>query len=270
MHKVRVFFEQVVIPVVDTGVVALSEPDIKIANAFEQLRGDVVLLALCLRGLGFGVVVHAASSRIVRARDAQLVEVLVAFDVAHPTWSVDVAAIRGPVDAANCGIGLVHAVADKLELPRNGIFLLANLVVVLVFAFRFYGQVVNTVIRVYAVSNNISSVELAVERIGAAVLMVVLATPYVDDLSIFVRVAIDRPNAVARLLVLFEIEQGADGIPVCAVRIGPYVLKDELAGRAVIKQVADVADDVAVFVDARGAKIARGAKANDELVEGGR
>lgn len=100
--------------------------------------------------------------------------------------------------------------------------------------------------------------------------MVVLATPYVDDLSIFVRVAIDRPNAVARLLVLFEIEQGADGIPVCAVRIGPYVLKDELAGRAVIKQVADVADDVAVFVDARGAKIARGAKANDEIVEGGR
>lgn len=97
-----------------------------------------------------------------------------------------------------------------------------------------------------------------------------LATPYVDDLSIFVRVAIDRPNAVARLLVLFEIEQGADGIPICIICIGLYVLKDELAGRAVIKQVADVADDVAVFVDARGAKIARGAKANDELVEGGR
>ena len=34
--------------------------------------------------------------------------------------------------------------------------------------------------------------------------------------------------------------------------------------------MADVADDVAVFVDARGAKIARGAKANDELVEAGR
>ena len=52
MHKVRVFFEQVVIPVVDTGVVALSEPDIKIANAFEQLRGNVILLAFYLRGLG--------------------------------------------------------------------------------------------------------------------------------------------------------------------------------------------------------------------------
>lgn len=49
--------------------------------------------------------------------------------------------------------------------------------------------------------------------------------------------------------------------------IGHYVLKDELAGRAVIKQVADVADDVAVFVDACGAKIARGAKANDEIME---
>lgn len=80
------------------------------------------------------------------------------------------------------------------------------------------------------------------------------ATPYVDNLSIFVRVAIDRPNAVARLLVLFEIEQGADGIPVCIVILGRYVLKDELAGRAVIKQMADVADDVAVFVDARGTK----------------
>lgn len=67
--------------------------------------------------------------------------------------------------------------------------------------------------------------------------------------------------------MLFEIEQGADSIPVCIVILGRYVLKDELAGRAVIKQMADVADDVAVFVDARGAKIARGAKANDELVE---
>lgn len=56
----------------------------------------------------------------------------------------------------------------------------------------------------------------------------------------------------------------------CIFCIGRYVLKDELAGRAVIKQVADVADDVAVFVDARGAKIARGAKANDEIVEVGR
>ena len=46
-----------------------------------------------------------------------------------------------------------------------------------------------------------------------------------------------------------------------------YVLKDELAGRAVVKQVADVAANVAVLVDARGAKIARGAKANDEIVE---
>ena len=36
---------------VDTGVafiVVLSKSDIKIANAFEQLRGDVILLALCL------------------------------------------------------------------------------------------------------------------------------------------------------------------------------------------------------------------------------
>jgi len=56
----------------------------------------------------------------------------------------------------------------------------------------------------------------------------------------------------------------------CIICIGRHVLEDELVGRAVIKQVADVADDVAVFVDARGAKIARGAKANDELVEGGR
>ena len=94
-----------------------------------------------------------------------------------------------------------------------------------------------------------------------------LATPYVDDLSVFVRVAIDRPNAVARLFMLFEIEQGADSIPVCIVILGRYVLKDELAGRAVIKQMADVADDVAVFVNACGTKIARGAKANDEIVE---
>ena len=62
MYKAPVFFEQVVIPVVDTGVVALSEPDIKIANAFEQLRGDVILLALCKRGLGLGVVVDAAGA----------------------------------------------------------------------------------------------------------------------------------------------------------------------------------------------------------------
>lgn len=70
--------------------------------------------------------------------------------------------------------------------------------------------------------------------------------------------------------MLFEIEQGADSIPVCIVILGRYVLKDELAGRAVIKQVADVADDVAVFVDARGTKIACGAKANDEIVEADR
>lgn len=67
--------------------------------------------------------------------------------------------------------------------------------------------------------------------------------------------------------MLFEIEQGADSIPVCIVILGRYVLKDELAGRAVVKQVADVAANVAVLVDARGAKIARGAKANDEIVE---
>ena len=72
-----------------------------------------------------------------------------------------------------------------------------------------------------------------------------LATPYVDDLSIFVRVVVDRPNAVARLFMLFEIEQGADSIPVCIVILGRYVLKDELAGRAVVKQVADVAANVA-------------------------
>lgn len=67
--------------------------------------------------------------------------------------------------------------------------------------------------------------------------------------------------------MLFEIEQGADSISVCIVILGRYVLKDELAGRAVVKQVADVAANVAVLVDARGAKIARGAKANDEIVE---
>ena len=111
---------------------------------------------------------------------------------------------------------------------------------------------------------------MTLERKRATGLAVMLATPYVDDLSVFVRVAIDRPNAVARLFMLFEIEQGADSIPVCIVILGRYVLKDELAGRAVIKQMADVADDVAVFVDARGAKIARGAKANDEIVEVGR
>lgn len=111
---------------------------------------------------------------------------------------------------------------------------------------------------------------MTLERKSAAGLVVILAAPYVDDLSIFVRVAVDRPNAVARLFMLFEIEQGADSIPVCIVILGRYVLKDELAGRAVIKQMADVADDVAVFVDARGAKIARGAKANDEIVEADR
>lgn len=124
MHKVRVFFEQVVIPVVDTGVVALSEPDIKIANAFEQLRGNVILLAFYLRGLGLGVVVHTASARIVRARDAQLVEELVVVDVFHPTWPIDVAAVRDPVEAANRGIVLFHVVTDKLELPRNALTLI--------------------------------------------------------------------------------------------------------------------------------------------------
>ena len=111
---------------------------------------------------------------------------------------------------------------------------------------------------------------MTLERKRAAGLAVMLATPYVDDLSVFVRVAIDRPNAVARLFMLFEIEQGADSIPVCIVILGRYVLKDELAGRAVIKQMADVADDVAVFVNACGTKIARGAKANDEIVEADR
>lgn len=99
---------------------------------------------------------------------------------------------------------------------------------------------------------------MALERKSAAGLVVILAAPYVDDLSIFVRVVVDRPNAVARLFMLFEIEQGADSIPVCIVILGRYVLKDELAGRAVVKQVADVAANVAVLVDARGAKIARG------------
>lgn len=108
---------------------------------------------------------------------------------------------------------------------------------------------------------------MTLERKSAAGLVVILAAPYVDDLSIFVRVVVDRPNAVARLFMLFEIEQGADSIPVCIVILGRYVLKDELAGRAVVKQVADVAANVAVLVDARGAKIARGAKANDEIVE---
>ena len=111
---------------------------------------------------------------------------------------------------------------------------------------------------------------MPLERKSAAGLVVILAAPYVDDLSVFVRVAIDRPNAVARLFMLFEIEQGADSIPVCIVILGRYVLKDELAGRAVIKQMADVADDVAVFVNACGTKIARGAKANDEIVEADR
>lgn len=108
---------------------------------------------------------------------------------------------------------------------------------------------------------------MTLERKSAAGLVVILAAPYVDDLSIFVRVVVDRPNAVARLFMLFEIEQGADGVPVCIVILGRYVLKDELAGRAVVKQVTDVAANVAVLVDARGAKIARGAKANDEIVE---
>ena len=111
---------------------------------------------------------------------------------------------------------------------------------------------------------------MTLERKSAAGLVVILAAPYVDDLSIFVRVVVDRPNAVARLFMLFEIEQGADSIPVCIVILGRYVLKDELAGRAVVKQVADVAANVAVLVDARGAKIACGAKANDEIVEVGR
>ena len=62
MYKAPVFFEQVANSVVDAGVIALSESDIKIANAFEQLRGAVILLALCKRGLGLGVVVDAAGA----------------------------------------------------------------------------------------------------------------------------------------------------------------------------------------------------------------
>ena len=60
-----VHFEQVAYSMVDAGVavlVVLSKSDIKIANAFEQLRGDVILLALCKRGLGLGVVVDAAGA----------------------------------------------------------------------------------------------------------------------------------------------------------------------------------------------------------------
>ena len=106
---------------VDAGVLTLSESNIKIANAFEQLRGDVILLAFCLGGLGLGVVVHAAGARIVRARDAQFVEELVVVDVFHPTGPVDVAAIRGPVDTSNRGIVLFHIVTDKFELPRNAL-----------------------------------------------------------------------------------------------------------------------------------------------------
>ncbi len=95
---------------------------------------------------------------------------------------------------------------------------MADLIVVLVFAVLFYGQVLNVFFLGFfldrAVSDDIGTVWLTLERKRATGLAVMLATPYVDDLSIFVRVAIDRPNAVARLLVLFEIEQGADGIPI--------------------------------------------------------
>ena len=73
-----------------------------------------------------------------RTRDAQLVEELVVVDVFHPTWSVDVAAVRDPVEAANRGIVLFHVVTDKFELPRNALTLMADLIVVLVFAVRFY------------------------------------------------------------------------------------------------------------------------------------
>lgn len=65
MYKAPVFFEQVAYSMVDAGVavlVVLSKSDIKLANAFEQLRGDVILLALCKRGLGLGVVVDAAGA----------------------------------------------------------------------------------------------------------------------------------------------------------------------------------------------------------------
>ena len=149
---------------VDARVVALSEPDIKIANAFEQLRGNVILLAFYLRGLGLGVVVHAAGARIVRARDAQLVEELVVVDVFHPTWPIDVAAVRDPVEAANRGIVLFHVVTDKFELPRNALTLtlMTDLIVVLVFAVRFYCQVLNVFFLGFfldrAVSDDIGSV----------------------------------------------------------------------------------------------------------------
>lgn len=162
--KKYAFFEQVVHPMVDARVVALSETDIKIANAFEQLRGNVILLAFYLRGLGLSVVVHAAGARIVRARDAQLVEELVVVDVFHPTWSVDVAAVRNPVEAANRGIVLFHVVTDKFELPRNALTLtlMADLIVVLVFAVRFYCQVLNVFFLGFfldrAVSDDIGSV----------------------------------------------------------------------------------------------------------------
>lgn len=131
---------------VDAGVavlVVLSKSDIKVANAFEQLRGDVILLAFCLGGLGLGVIVHAAGARIVRARDAQFVEELAVVDVFHPTGPVDVAAVRDPVEAANRGIVLFHIVTDKFELPRNALTLMADLIAVLVFAVRFYCQVLN-------------------------------------------------------------------------------------------------------------------------------
>ena len=158
MHKVPVFFEQVAISVVDAGVLTLSESNIKVANAFEQLRGDVILLALCKRGLGLGVVVDAAAARIMRAWDAQFVEVLVVVDVAHPTWSIDVAAIRDPVDTSNRGIDLALVVTDKFELPRNALPLVADLVLVLVFAVLFYGQVINVFFLVCAVSDDVGSV----------------------------------------------------------------------------------------------------------------
>ena len=156
MHKVPVFFEQVAISVVDAGVLTLSESNIKVANAFEQLRGDVILLALCKRGLGLGV--DAAAARIMRAWDAQFVEVLVVVDVAHPTWSIDVAAIRDPVDTSNRGIDLALVVTDKFELPRNALPLVADLVLVLVFAVLFYGQVINVFFLVCAVSDDVGSV----------------------------------------------------------------------------------------------------------------
>lgn len=97
-----------------------------------------------------------------RARDAQLVEVFVAVDVFHPAWSVDVAAIRDPVDTSNRGIDLALVVADKLELPRNALTLMADLIVVLVFAVLFYGQVLNVFFLGFfldrAVSDDVGSV----------------------------------------------------------------------------------------------------------------